>query len=69
MFNQGLGLAGGESGINSSYDLAAGGAMSNALSALLGYTTDKAGIDSQANQGLVNNAFGLVSSIYGGKKS
>jgi hypothetical protein len=64
MFNQGLGLANGQSGINSSYDLAAGGAMSNALSALLGYTTNKAGVDSQATQGLVNNGFGLIKSIY-----
>ncbi len=68
MFNQGNALAGGESGINSAYDLAAGKVQSDALSALLGYQTDKAGVDSQANQGLVNNAFGLASSIYGGKK-
>ncbi len=68
MFSQGNALAGGESGINSAYDLAAGKTQSDALSALLGYQTEKAGIDSKANQGLINNGFGLFSSIYGGKK-
>lgn len=63
MFNQGLNLAGGQSGINSAYDLAAGRSMSDALSALLGYTTNKAGVDSKSNQqGLANitSILGLI---------
>ena len=63
MFGQGLGLAGGESGINSAYDLAAGGAMSNALSALLGYTTNKAGVDSQSNAQGIGNVTKLIAAI------
>jgi len=60
MFGQGLGLAGGQSGINSSYDLAAGKAMSDALSALLGFTTNKAGVDSKSNQQGLGNILGLL---------
>ena len=55
MFGQGLGLAGGESGVNTAYDLAGGKAMSDALSALLGYTTNKSGVDSQSNNQGYNN--------------
>jgi hypothetical protein len=61
MFGTGGSLASGQSGINSAYDLAAGGAMSNALSALLGYTTSKAGVDSKSNQQGWNNVIGLAS--------
>lgn len=61
MFGQGLGLASGESGINSAYDLAAGGAMSNALSAALGFTLNKAGVDSKSNQQGLSNIVSLGS--------
>ena len=61
MFSQGLGLAGGESGINSSYDLAAGKSMSDALSALLGFTTNKAGVDAKSNQQGLSNIISLGS--------
>lgn len=55
MFNQGLGLAGGESGINSAYDLASGKAMSDALAAALGFTLNKAGVDNQSQQQGIGN--------------
>jgi hypothetical protein len=59
MFNQGQALAGGQSGINSAYDLAAGKSMSDALSALLGFTTNKAGVDSKSNQQGLSNLISL----------
>lgn len=60
MFAQMMGLAGGQSGINSAYDLAAGGAMSQALAAALGFGTNKAGVDSQSQQTGLNNIFKLL---------
>jgi len=59
MFGQGLGLAGGQSGINSAYDLAAANAQSNALSAALRFGVNKAGVDSKSNQQGLNNIFSL----------
>lgn len=61
MFRNYLGLAGGQSGINSAYDLAGGKAMSDALAALLGYTTNKAGVDGQSNQQGINNIISAYS--------
>lgn len=66
MFSQGLGLAGGESGINSAYDLAAAGAQKDALAAALGYGVNKAGVDSQSTQQGLGNITGILSMIYGG---
>ena len=63
MFGQGLGMAGGQSGINSAYDLMAGKSMSDALSALLGFTTNKAGVDSKSNQQGLQNIIGLLGLI------
>lgn len=66
MFGQGLGLAGGESGINSAYDIAAAGAQKDALAAALGYGVNKAGVDSQSTQQGLGNITGILSMIYGG---
>jgi len=63
MFGQGLGLAGGQSGINSAYDLTSAKAQSDALSALLGFTTNKAGVDSKSNQQGLSNIIGLLGLI------
>lgn len=60
MFGQGLGLANGQSGINSAYDLTSAKAMSDALSALLGFTTNKAGVDSKSNQQGISNILGFL---------
>lgn len=59
MYRTLLGLAGGQSGINTAYDLKAGDTMSDALSALLGYTTGKAGVDDKSNQQGFKNIIGL----------
>lgn len=61
MFNQGLGLASGESGINSAYDLAAANAMSTNLNALLGMFMNKAGVDQKSNQQGLGNIIGFGS--------
>jgi hypothetical protein len=63
MFSQGNALAGGESGVNSAYDLAAGKSMSDALSALLGFTTNKAGVDSKSNQQGYSNILAGIAAL------
>jgi hypothetical protein len=63
MFGQGIGLAGGRSATNSAYDMSAGRAMSDALSALLGYTTGKGGVDSQSNQQGIQNLISAYAAI------
>jgi hypothetical protein len=70
MFNQGLGLAGGQAGLASGYDLGAGNAMSSANMGALMLGLQKAGVDSQAAQGFLNNLFSGVSLAngIGGKK-
>lgn len=59
MFGQGLGIAGGEAGLSSAYDLGAAGNMAAANEAQRGMALQKAGVDSQANQALVNNAMNI----------
>lgn len=59
MFGQGLGLAGGQSGINSAYDLKAAGVQSDALSAALNYFLNKAGVDDKSRQTGLNNILGI----------
>lgn len=61
MFNQGLGLAGGQAGQASAYDLGAAGNMAAANQAQQQMFLNKAGIDSQGNQA----AFGNIASLYG----
>jgi hypothetical protein len=61
MFSQGQGLAAGESGINSAYDLSAGKSMSDALAAALGFTLNKAGVDQKSQQQGLTNMISLGS--------
>lgn len=68
MFNQGLGLAGGEAGTMGAYDVNAANAMNTANNAVTQMYLNKAGVDSQANQGLLNNGLGLFGTIFGGRK-
>lgn len=59
MFNQGLGLAGGQAGLASAYDLGAAGNMDAATRAQMQMALGQAGIDSQTNQGRVNNLLSI----------
>lgn len=63
MFNQGIGLAGGQSGTNTAYDLKTAEGMQNALNALLGYTTGKGGVDPQSNQQGINNLIAAYTAL------
>lgn len=65
MFGQGQALAGGQAGLASAYDLGAAGNMAAANQAQQQYALNKAGVDSQANQALINN----VLSAYAVSKS
>lgn len=58
MFGQGQALASGQAGLAGQYDLGAAGAWSNADVAQLQMMLQKAGVDSQAQQGLINNILG-----------
>ena len=60
MFKVMMGLAGGQAGTSTAYDTGAAGAMSDALSAALGFGTNKAGVDSQSQQTGLNNLFKLI---------
>lgn len=62
-FQQGLGLAGGQAGLASAYDLGAAGNMQAANQAQQQMFLNKAGVDQQGNQSAIN----LFSSIYGGR--
>lgn len=55
MYQQGLGLAGGESGLASAYDLGAAGNMAAANQAQQQMFLNKAGVDQKASQGLISN--------------
>jgi hypothetical protein len=59
MFSQGLGIAGGQAGAGTAYDLGAAGNMSAAAQAQQQMNLQKAGVDAKANQGLINNAMSL----------
>ncbi len=61
MFNQGLGLAGGESGTMGQYDLGGANAMNAANQAILALNLNKAGVPGQANQSGINNLIKLGS--------
>jgi hypothetical protein len=58
MFSQGLGIAGGQAGLASGYDLGAGSAMSKANEAALMLALNKAGVDGKAAQSFINMIFG-----------
>ena len=61
MFSQGLGLAGGRSGINTAYDIKGADAWSNALAAALGFGANKAGVDEKSRQSGITNSLGIAS--------
>lgn len=63
---QGLQLAGGQAGLASAYDLGAAGNMQAASNAQQQMYLNKAGVDQQANQGLINNGFSALKMFYGG---
>lgn len=66
MFAQGLGLAGGQAGQASAYDLGAAGNMAAANQAQQQMALAKAGVDQKANQGLLSNAMNLYALYQGG---
>jgi hypothetical protein len=59
MFNQGMGIAGGQAGLSSAYDLGAAGNMQAANQAQQQMALNKAGVDAKANQGLINTGLQL----------
>jgi hypothetical protein len=62
MFTQGIGLAGGQSGLASAYDLGAAGNMDAATRAQMGLGLNKAGVDAAGNQSAMN----FITSLWGG---
>lgn len=68
MFSQGLGLAGGEAGTTGAYDLASANSNNALMNALVQMMGGKAGIDSAASTGLLNNLFSLGGAYLGGRK-
>lgn len=69
MFNVMLGLAGGQTGVNTAYDMAAGDAQTRALMAALGLEGNKAGVDQEAAQGAVSNLINMYTAYNSGGKS
>jgi hypothetical protein len=59
MFNQGLGLAGGQSGLASAYDLGAAGNMDAATRAQMQLNLNKYGVDAAGNQSAINTVTGF----------
>lgn len=59
MFNQGLGLAGGQAGTAGQYDTSAAGALSTSLATQLALAINKAGVGPAANQQGIKNAISL----------
>lgn len=60
MFSQGLGLANGQGGISGMYDTGAGNAMNQGNVQAIQMMLDKAGVDTKANQGVVNAFMSLL---------
>lgn len=69
MFQQGLGLAGGQAGLASAYDLGAAGNMDAANRAQQQMFLNKAGVDSQFNQGRANNLINAYAAYQSGGKT
>lgn len=61
MFNQGIGLAGGQAGTMGQYDTASAGANNSLMQALISIMANKAGVDAKANQGFFSNLIGGAS--------
>ena len=68
MFNQGLGVAGGQAGLASAYDLGAAGNMQAANQAQQQMALNKAGVDAKANQGLISNGMNLAALYLAGNR-
>lgn len=68
MFNQGLGLAGGQSGLSSAYDLGAAGNMDAANRAQQQMFLNKAGVDQLGNQQAINT-FGAIYGFGGNRNN
>lgn len=66
MFNQGMGIAGGTSGLMGAYDLNAANAMNMANQAIVQMGLNKAGVDDKSRQTGIGNLFGLGSLVFGG---
>ncbi len=66
MFNQGMGLANGESGLATAYDLGAAGNMQAANQAQQQMNLNKAGVDSQFAQGRLNTAINAYTAYNSG---
>lgn len=69
MFSQGLGLAQGQSGLSSAYDLGAAGNMDAANRAQTQMNLLKTGVDAQGNQGAINNIMAFWGMGQGGKNA
>lgn len=61
MFQQMLGLSSGQAGLAGAYDISAANNMSASDQAILQMMLNKAGVDSKADQGFLNNLFSAVS--------
>lgn len=61
MFNQGLGLAGGQAGTMGAYDLASARSNDALMEALIQMMGGKAGVDDKSRQGGINNILGFAS--------
>lgn len=68
MFNQGLGLANGQAGLASAYDLGAAGNMEAANEAQNQMQLNKAGVDQQASQSHLNSLIQGYAAYQSGKK-
>lgn len=66
MFNQGMGLAGGQAGLAQGYDTSAGNAMNAGNLAAIQLALDKAGVDSKYTQSILSNLFSF-GGLLGGK--
>lgn len=69
MFQQGLGIAGGQAGQASAYDLGAAGNMAAANQAQQQMFLNKAGVDQQAAQAGINNLLGIYAAYQSGGKA
>lgn len=60
MFNQGLGLAGGQAGVGGAYDITSANTNNSLMNALIQLLGNKAGVDNQSNQQGISN----IASLY-----
>lgn len=65
MFQQGMGIAGGQAGVAGAYDQAAGGAMAEGQRAQLDLMLAKAGVDQKTRQAQLDAIFGVAKTAAG----